>query len=366
MKKPIVRSAIVLFWVAFILGLLYWPGITFFKSAQKSINIFAWGDILEPSVIADFEKQTGVKVNLNFFASNEELLVKLKATGGAGYDLIVPSDYSVEVMAREGLLKPLDKSKMLFYSQLNPSLLGHPFDPQNTYSVPFEWEIFLLGVDKTFFAGKVIDPSWKMIFDKKSIDYRIAMVSDPVEAIQMAAFYLYGPIKELTSLQLKEVVKHLTEQKSWVAAYAASRADYFLATKNCPVIVSSSSYIWRSLKKFPFISYLIPKEGTFITIENFCIPKYSQKEDLVYQLINFLFQPKSMAQHFESFGTFPATQDVLPFLELSPDIKELLFSSNHKVAPYHFFHLITSQENIRDSWVQIKSAKLPFEEDLKE
>src|SRR5579872_4854645 len=102
------RSLVVLFWVALILGILYWPS-TWFLWEKKRINVFAWGDILDPSVVAEFEKSTGIKVNLNFYASNEEMIVKLKATGGEGYDLIIPSDYSVEILRKEGLLKELDK-----------------------------------------------------------------------------------------------------------------------------------------------------------------------------------------------------------------------------------------------------------------
>src|SRR5689334_8533045 len=137
-KKMVIRCSVVLFWVALIFGILYWPEETFFTN-NCSINVFVWGDILDPSVVADFEKETGIKVNMNFYASNEEMLVKLRATQGRGYDLIIPSDYSVEILAKEGFLKELDKSQLNFLPHLNPKLLNLPFDPQNTYSIPFEW-----------------------------------------------------------------------------------------------------------------------------------------------------------------------------------------------------------------------------------
>ena len=93
-KKIAIRACVLLFWCSLIFGVLYWPEETFLANG-RSINIFVWGDILEPTVIAEFERETGIKVNMNFYASNEEMLVKLKATGGPGYDLIIPSDYSV-------------------------------------------------------------------------------------------------------------------------------------------------------------------------------------------------------------------------------------------------------------------------------
>lgn len=353
-KKTFIRIGVVFFWIALIFGILYFPETNIFE--KKSINIFAWGDILDPSVIAEFERETGIKVHLNFFASNEELIVKLKATHGKGYDLIIPSDYSVEILAKDELLKPIDKSKLDFYEHLNPALLGHAFDPENTFSIPFEWEIFVLGIDKNYFQTHNLNPSWKMIFDSSLINYRIAMINDPVQTIDIASFYLYGPVEKLSSEQLQGTTDLLIQQKQWVAAYADFRGDYFLATKNCPVILSSSSYIWRTMRKFPFVGFVIPEEGSFITIENFCIPKASHKDDLSYKLINFLYRPKSMATHYETYGIFPATLNGLSHLELDEETKELINSSSETFKRFHFTRMITSQENIRDAWVQVKTS----------
>lgn len=356
MKIILIRSGIIIFWTALILGILYLPEGKIFPVEEKSINVFAWGDILEPSVIDEFEKKTGIKVHLNYFASNEELLVKLKATEGKGYDLIIPSDYSVKILREENLLKQLNKNKLSFYQNLNPMLLDHPFDPGNLYSIPFEWELFVLGINTNFFAQKPLDPSWKMIFDPKVVKYPIVMINDPVEAILFAAFYLYGPVDSLTPEQFQKVVSLLIQQKKWVTAYADFRADYFLASKNCPVVLSSTSYILRTMRRFDFINFVVPKEGTFVTIENFCIPKASTKENLTYQLINFLYEPKSMMAHFNTYGVFPSTLDVLPHLELSEETQALLNTSPETFKKFYFTRVITSQQALRDAWIRVKST----------
>ena len=106
--KYLIRAGVVIFWAVLICAALYLPDFNFFAREKYSINIFAWGDILEPAVVAEFEKTTGIKVYLNYYSSNEELLVKIKATRGEGYDLIIPSDYTVELLAKDGLLKKID------------------------------------------------------------------------------------------------------------------------------------------------------------------------------------------------------------------------------------------------------------------
>lgn len=349
-QRLLIRFAVVIFWVIAILGILYWPR---HFTDKKNLNVFCWGDMLDPSVIARFEKETGIKVNLSYYASNEEMIVKLKATGGEGYDLIIPSDYSVQILRENDLLKPLNLQKLSFWDQMNPTLLNHPFDPENHYSIPFEWEIFVLGIDTSYFKDKPLDPSWKMLFQPPP--YKITMTNDPIQALNFASFYLYGAIDSLSPSQLEDVIRLLSRQKQWVTAYADFRADYFLASKNCPVVASSSSYLWRTMHRFPYVSYVIPKEGTFVTIENICIPKASHQEELAYQFINYLYQPKQMLEHYHNLGLFPATLDAVALIDTDPERHKLLQADADLFKKFHFIQMIAPQREIRNAWVEIKS-----------
>ena len=157
------RSCIVFFWIALFLGCLYLPKWISFETGEKSITVFAWGDILEPSVIQEFEEKTGIKVHMLYYGTNQELMVKLQATQGRGYDLILPTDYMVALLAREELIQPIDKTKINFLNRLNPSLMNRHFDPNNTYSIPFSWESYGFGVNKAFYEQRKLS-----IFTTKS------------------------------------------------------------------------------------------------------------------------------------------------------------------------------------------------------
>jgi spermidine/putrescine transport system substrate-binding protein len=353
-KTVFFRICISCFWIALILGILYFPTLSFLPKNKKTINVFAWGDIVDLDVVAEFEKLSGIKVNLSFYASNEELLVKIKATKGEGYDIIIPSDYCVDILAKQRLLKKIEKSRLDFYDNLNPKLLNHHFDPNNIYSIPFEWELFVLGIDKNFFETPPL-PSWKLIFDTKNIDYHITMPNDPIITFSIVSYYLYGKTQTITEEMLNNCTKLLIEQKKWVNAFADARADYFLATKNSGVVLCSTPYIWRSMKKFPFISYLIPKEGTFITIENICIPSTSTKEKLAYKFINHLYTKKSMQQHYNTYGTFPATLNALKELQLNEKEYGLMAMTLPELPPLHFIKIGTDQKNFRNAWIRIKT-----------
>lgn len=347
------KLCILLFWAGLIFSTLYFPRWLILPYEERTLNVFSWGDILEPSVVARFEKETGIRVHLSYYSSNEELLVKLKATQGEGYDLIIPSDYVIPQLVEEGLLKQINRSSLTFWNVLNPQLLNHPFDPGNRFSIPFEWEIFGLGIDQNFFANEKIDPSWKLLF--RPISYKVAMTNDPIEAIQLGAFYLLGVFNTLDPPQVQQVKQLLFAQKRSVEAYAASRADYFLATRNTPVVVASSSYIWRTMRLFPFVNFVVPKEGTFITIENLCLPATSKKEQLAYAFINYLFQPESILKHYDTFGFFPAATNVTENLRMDPLARALFASSKEQFRNYHFFKNVLPQQQIRDLWVEVKS-----------
>jgi spermidine/putrescine transport system substrate-binding protein len=353
-NRYLVRCGIVLFWIGLILCGLYLPKWKMIHIDTKSISIFTWGDILDPASIRTFEQETGIKVHLNFYSSNEELLVKLKATGGIGYDLIVPSDYAVKQLIAEELLKELDKSQLNFLPSLNPVLLRHPFDPTNRFSIPFEWEVFTIGYDRAYFENKALSPSWKLLFDKPP--YKIAMINDPIEAVQFAAFYLFGNVSTLTQPQIESVKKLLIQQKEWVEAYAESRGDYFLATRNCPVVIASSSYLSRTMKSFPFVGSLLPKEGSFITIENFAIPKTSEKSELVYKFLNYLYKPETVAAHYNTFGFFPATLNSLPLLHVDEATRSLILTSKSQFEKLHFIQALLPPQQLRDLWVTVKVA----------
>lgn len=354
LTKFFIRAGIALMWVIIFMSVLYTTQLYEFFRPQKSITIAAWGDIFDPTLLAEFQKKTGIKVNLSYYTSNEELLVKLKKTGGKGFDLIVPSDYAVQLLREQNLLKKIDKSKLTFLHDLNPVLLGHGFDPDNEYSLPWLWELFGVGIDADVFTDAQKRDPWKLIFDNPSHAYTITMVNDPLEMVMLASLYLFGNAEKLDAAQLVAVQDLLRKQKTFVKAYVDFRADYFLATRNCAAVVSSSSYILRAQKQFPHITFLVPQK-TFVTIENCALSVATQHEDSVYELLNFLYQPESVLSHCEQFALFPGTLSALKLLADNSQQKELASMGVQEFAQLLFFKKQIEQIDLIKVWALVKS-----------
>ena len=106
---------------------------------EEKVVIYNWSEYIPDGVLDSFTKETGIKVQYSTFDSNEVMYAKVKILKGRGYDVIIPSAYMIEKMAREGLIQKIDKDKLENFSNLDPSLLNKSYDPENRYSVPYLW-----------------------------------------------------------------------------------------------------------------------------------------------------------------------------------------------------------------------------------
>lgn len=356
-RSYIVRTLAILFWIIIIFSLLYINRSERLEGGGKdSITVFCWSDLFPKDVIQEFEEKTGIKVNISTYSSNEELLVKLKATGGKGYDLLLPSNYAIHSLREASLIKKIDKTKIETYRDINPFLLGHSFDPTNEYSVPYSWEVFGLVYDPEYFKNKPFEASWSMIFEPKQIDYTISLMNDPVEAFIIAAYYKYGVVDWLTKEQELGVENLLQIQKNWVESYGAMRSDYFVSMKNCPLGTTSSSYAFLAQAQFPFIEFAIAKPYTFISIESLCIPKESNKDEQVYAFINHILNHETYAKSADEYFIFPASSKVLPYMKNAPrsyfNIYNEAASSQNQ---FYFIKNVTDEETMRLFWIKLKA-----------
>lgn len=350
------RIFIVFFWTLCIFIFLYFPAVKEYFAVSNSINILVWPDIIDVQVISEFEKQTGIKVNINYYENNEELFAKLDVTKGQGYDLITITDVGVEHLRKKNLLKQIDKSKLNFVNEIDSHFLNQYFDPENKYSVPYNWDIYGLGINLKYFNGKIPEKSWDLIFGDKYRNTKITMLDDAYDVILLSALYLYGTIDNIDKQKLTEIQKLLIKQKHRVEVYDTLRVDYFLKSGICPIVVSQSAYIYRAFKDTKDLAFVLPKEGTFIIIESLVIPRVSNKADLVYKFINFLYSEYQIRDLFEKFGYLPTLKKILNTLDLNyiGGLDTLLDPGNFK--KYLFLKRNISPDKVSQLWINVRSS----------
>ena len=328
------------------------PGDTMSRAAV--IRVLVWGDILDPSMVRAFEDRTGIVVHMSYYASNEELQAKLYQTKGFGYDLIIPSDYAVPLLRAQGLLKKLDHTRMPFFKRLNPRLLGHSFDPESEYSVPFEWELFGIGFDSRVVSQQETQRGWDLLFADPQGAYRVVMSHDMPEVVVCAARYLFPGVQELSHEQRDAVQALLTRQRSWVEAYTATRAGDQLINGSATCAMTTTTYLWNARKYAPFLGFVMPDDGGLLTIENFAIPIGAEHEDHAYAFMDFFYSSVSILKHVAEFCHLPATLDPEVLERLDPEARELVLMPMEKFKRLGFVKQLLPEQQMYDLWVAVK------------
>lgn len=343
-----IRVLIVGFWVGISILFLFLPNIVERFYDSKSITVLTWPTLLDTQKLAAFEQETGIKVNLRYFESNEELFAKLKETKGVGYDLIMPTDYMVDLMIKEGLLKKIEKTKLTFFNQLYPHLVGNYYDPNNAYSVPFFWGIYGIAINKDHFGATLPQASWSLIFDPAKAQQYTSVVDEARELILMAAQYLYGNRESLNDEELAAIKKLLLQQKKWVEVYTEDRANYLLASKECPVAVLLSAVVARVMRHFKNIDFLIPEQGSFLVIDSFVMPITTKKDDLIYQFLNYIYKPEVLTYYIEKYGYFSPISTI-------PSTSAIAMPTEEQLKKTAFLKNIISKKQMSDIWIALKS-----------
>lgn len=355
--------------IVFLLSLLfflYLPNTIRFFSEEKSINVYMFTEFISPTSLRDFEKETGIKVYVQYYESNEELYAKLKINQGVGYDLITPSDYMVDILRHDGLLQKIDRKKLSNFNELDSRLMQRYFDPSNNYSVPLTWSVYGIIYDKLLLKNKNTEVGFDFIFKNpedllrmKLVNklYKICMFDDPREVSLLTALYLLGRVKNLQEKDWIAIESLLVDQKQWVECYTNFGLRYFLEGNIVSFAAMSSRYVSRIIDanndRFNFV---IPAKGSLMVIENFAIPVHSKKSFWVHKFIDFMISRKSGTLHFNEYGGNPANKFSCQEVD-KQNIKKIQFFPNDEL--FNKLYLIHNElpvKKIEEMWLRVKTA----------
>jgi len=283
---------------------------------RATLNVLIWSNYISPRVVRAFEERTGIKVNIETYDSNEALLAKLHA-GVVAYDLIVPSDYMVRILIRENLLQPLDLTRLPNLRHLDPSALGLPFDPTNTYSLPYTRGVTGIGYRRDKIAGPI--QSWADLWDARWRE-RIVMLDDMREVFGVALKLLGYSLNSTDPQQLRQARDLLVRQKPLVRAYDSANFDQLLLSGEAWIAHAWDGQIIKARRENPNIEFVIPREGTTLIVDNLCIPRSAERPDLAHEFINFLMDPAVAAENMNEIMYLMPNRSAWP--RLRPELQQ--------------------------------------------
>lgn len=259
---------------------------------RPTLYYFTWSDYVGPHLIEEFERQTGAKVVVDTFGSNEELLAKLQS-GATGYDVAVPSDFMVSIMIKLDLLAELDLAMIPNADLLLERLQHLAFDPRHRYSIPYLWGTVGIGYDSSVIS--MPPDSWDVLWDPR-YKGRISMLNDQREVFGLALRSLGASINSRDRAVIERAKQKLLQQKPLVKAYTSENYDHLLATGEVVLAHGWGGAVARAAVQRPSIKYVIPKEGGTIWSDCLVVLQSSRNKDLAMRFVNYLLD-RQVAAH---------------------------------------------------------------------
>ena len=261
------------------------PGYGQAKKKQV-LNLFCWSEYVPEEVIKGFTKETGIKVNTENYASNEAMLSKLE---GSKYDLIQPSEYTIEALIKAGKLEPLTLENIPNIKNLDPKFTKMPHDPEGKYCVP--WMAGTVGIVINTAKVKTPITGYKDVFDGTH-KRRIVVLDDSREIVSWALATLGVSANDMTPENLEKAKPVLAAWLPQIKVYDSDSPKTALLNGDVDLGIvwsGEAAILWKKNKKF---TYVLPAEGAHMFIDSLAIPKGAPNKENAEKFINYILKPE--------------------------------------------------------------------------
>jgi len=302
---------------------------------EKVLNLYIWSDYLAPNTLADFEKQTGIKVHVAYYDTNETLETKLLA-GSSGYDVVVPTASYFERLIKAGAFMTLDKSKLPNLKNMDSQLMArvNKHDPDNAHGIIYLWGTNGMGYNEKMVKALMPDApldSWRLVFDpavaSKVAKCGISVLDSPAEMIRAVFSYLGKDPNSQNADDLAAAENILTKIRPYIRNINSSEYIEALANGDLCIAVAYNGDVMqardraREANKGIDIKYSVPKEGTILWFDMLAIPKDAPDPDSAYAFLNYMMEPKVIADvsNFKRYADANAAAQALVLPEVKND-----------------------------------------------
>lgn len=307
------------------------PGLAF---AGGEVYVYNWTEYVPESVLEQFTKETGIKVIYTTYDSNEAMYAKVKLLGGEGYDVVVPSTYFVNRMRREGLLLPLDKSKLPNFANLDKNFLNKPYDPDNEYSAPYLWggSGIIADTDSVSTAGM---DSWRWLWNPE-LKGRVLLQDDLRDVLGIGLLLKGYSVNDTDPEHIREAYEVMKTLAPNVRVFNSDnpKSAYLGGEVAAGMIWNGEAH--QAMAEMDSLKFAWAREGGLLWMDNFVIPKNARNVDNAHAFINFMLRPDVAAQCCEEYGYATPNKAALKLLPDELRESTVIFPPEEVVARSEF------------------------------
>lgn len=328
-------------------------GVVSDARAEGQLNIYNWGDYINPDVLTRFTKDTGIEVKLDTYGTNEELLAKIQS-GATGYDIVFPSVHMRDIMQKLGLLYDAKVNTLKGFENIDPANKRSKVDPDSSYCLPYAWGAVGVFYNKAE-AGEI--KTWDDFFALPDKGKKITMLDDLRETIGVALIKNGHSVNSTDSDQLKEAEAWLLERKDKISAFSYD----IVSLVQSGDIAAAHWYVGATLytlEEPDKLGFVIPEEGATMYQEDICILKDAPNKDNAIKFMEFYMQPEIAAlntlQQVNGTANVPARELLPENLKANPNTNP----SPEVIAKLQIFEdLGNDLRKYNRVWTKVKTAQ---------
>lgn len=286
------------------------PSAGFTKT--RMVNVYLIGGEVPQTLIWAFQKETGIKVNLSTYESNEAMYAKLHANRKNIYDVILPSSYFIERMKHYDMLTRLDLAKIPNIKNIDPFFADNPYDPNYQYHIPLVW-----GATGIFYNQQWIKhapKTWQDLWDP-DLSNQLMLLDDMRDVFAMSLISLGYDPNDLDLKHIEAAYQHLLNLVPNIKLFASNAIKSLIIDEDAHIGTAWNGDIAKAQAENNHILFVYPEEGSLLWVDCLAIPKNAPHIDEAYEFINFLLRPQSGAEIILKEGytaTNLASRELLP------------------------------------------------------
>jgi len=312
-------------------------------SPVQTLHLAIWSGVIPKKLLREFQKKTGVSVQVSYYSTNEEFLAKLQA-GMKGYDLALVTHYIVPILKKLDLIEAIEWNQISARKALKKEFFSHPD------AIPYAWGVTGIAINRKLFSGQV--QTWKDLFLKKELKGKFSLLDDARELIGSALKALGYSLNSTNVKQLQEAQALLIDAKTRVKAFTNEPKMALVHHEVAIVQIAMSDALQAKKKLGETIEVIYPEEGSAIWVENLVIPKGAKNLKAAYLLVNFLMQAENGLLILENLSLLPVYHlSIPPHLKKNP----FLFPPHSFLEKSEWFEEIgPAIQEWNKTWIQIK------------
>lgn len=281
--------------------------------AEGKLSIYHWFEYIPQELLDKFAKEHGVEVTLDTYDSNEAMLAALKAGKLGQYDVAVPGDYMVQIMANDGLLDSYTPEELSNFANIEPEWIDVPFDPGRKHSIPYQWGATAFAVNRDVYQGP-LDSLGLIFAPPAELSGKINSLDSQGEVLALGSIYLGIPQCSTDKEQLKALNDMLITAKGHWASFGSDTAKDVLVSGDAAAGMIYNGFAAKARAEGANVEYAWPKEGYVLWMDNVVLLKDAPNRDNALKFMNFLLEPENAAAVTNYAAYTAGVKGVAPFL----------------------------------------------------